>query len=110
MEWNERRWPRVIARCSPALSDQRAAIGSRERSLRGTRPTVRCEANSKVRLPAASDCGKAARSYNSRAPMMVTKNLGTDLGTTGGDWLFRYGELVLGPVPAHQIVDKLYKG
>jgi hypothetical protein len=41
---------------------------------------------------------------------MLSKNLGTDLGTTGGDWLFRHGELVLGPVPAHQIVEKLYRG
>lgn len=43
-------------------------------------------------------------------PMTVSKNLGTDLGTTGGDWLFRQGELVLGPVPAHRIVDKLFSG
>jgi hypothetical protein len=42
--------------------------------------------------------------------MMLSKNLGTDLGTTGGDWLFRHGELVLGPVPAHKIVEKLYRG
>ncbi len=42
--------------------------------------------------------------------MTLSKNLGTDLGTTGGDWLFRQGELVLGPVPAHQIVEKLYRG
>src|SRR5215472_15272392 len=41
---------------------------------------------------------------------MLSKNLGTDLGTTGGDWLFRQGELVLGPVPAHKIVEKLYRG
>ncbi len=42
--------------------------------------------------------------------MTVSKNLGTDLGTTGGDWLFRHGELVLGPVPAHKVVDKLFTG
>lgn len=42
--------------------------------------------------------------------MMLSKNLGTDLGTTGGNWLFRHGELVLGPVPAHQIIEKLYSG
>ncbi len=41
---------------------------------------------------------------------MLSKNLGTDLGTSGGEWLFRHGELVLGPVPAHRIVDKLYVG
>src|SRR5690349_4581661 len=42
--------------------------------------------------------------------MTPSKNLGMDLGTSGGDWLFREGELVLGPVPAKQIVDKLYAG
>src|SRR5262249_30925418 len=42
--------------------------------------------------------------------MTVSKNLGTDLGTSGGEWLFRQGELVLGPVPAHRIVDKLFSG
>src|SRR5215813_15024444 len=42
--------------------------------------------------------------------MTLSKNLGTDLGTTGGEWLFRQGELVLGPVPAHKIVEKLYRG
>jgi hypothetical protein len=41
---------------------------------------------------------------------MPSKNLGVDLGTSGGDWLFRQGELVLGPVPASQIVEKLYSG
>jgi hypothetical protein len=42
--------------------------------------------------------------------MQPSKNLGIDLGTTGGDWLFRQDELVLGPVPASQIVEKLYAG
>lgn len=42
--------------------------------------------------------------------MGPSKNLGVDLGTTGGDWLFRQGELVLGPVPASQLVEKLYQG
>jgi len=42
--------------------------------------------------------------------MTVSKNLGTDLGTSGGEWLFRQGELVLGPLPAHRIVDKLFSG
>ena len=41
---------------------------------------------------------------------MTGKNLGTDLGTTGGQWLFRQGELVLGPLPAHRLVEKLYEG
>lgn len=41
---------------------------------------------------------------------MTGKNLGTDLGTSGGEWLFRQGELVLGPLPAHRIVEKLYQG
>ncbi len=42
--------------------------------------------------------------------MNPSKNLGMDVGTNGGDWLFRQGELVLGPVPAVQIVEKLYAG
>ncbi|MBI3183897.1 MAG: AgmX/PglI C-terminal domain-containing protein [Myxococcales bacterium] len=42
--------------------------------------------------------------------MRPGKKLGVDLGTSGGDWLFRQGELVLGPVPAAQIVEKLYAG
>ncbi len=42
--------------------------------------------------------------------MNPSKNLGMDVGTSGGDWLFRQGELVLGPVPATQIVEKLYAG
>jgi len=42
--------------------------------------------------------------------MTVSKNLGTDLGMTGGEWLFRQGELVLGPLSAHRIIEKLYRG
>jgi hypothetical protein len=34
--------------------------------------------------------------------------VGSDLAS-GGDWLFRQGELVLGPLPATQIVEKLYE-
>ena len=36
--------------------------------------------------------------------------VGIDLGTTGGDWLFKQGDLLLGPVPAKVLVDKLYRG
>lgn len=36
--------------------------------------------------------------------------VGVDLGTTGGDWLFKQGDLLLGPVPARVLVDKLYRG
>jgi hypothetical protein len=42
--------------------------------------------------------------------MTVSKNLATDLGTTGGEWLFRQGEIILGPVPANQVVEQLYAG
>jgi hypothetical protein len=42
--------------------------------------------------------------------MTGSKNLGLDVGTHGGDWLFRQGELVLGPLPAHQLVEKLFHG
>jgi hypothetical protein len=42
--------------------------------------------------------------------MMQSKNLQTDLPTTGGEWLFRQGELVLGPVSANQLVEKLFQG
>lgn len=35
---------------------------------------------------------------------------GMDLGTTGGDWLFKQGDMLLGPVPARVLVDKLYRG
>jgi len=41
--------------------------------------------------------------------MAESKNLGADVGT-GGDWLYRQGELVLGPIPVQQIVEKLYAG
>jgi hypothetical protein len=36
--------------------------------------------------------------------------VGVDLGTTGGDWLIKQGDLLLGPVPAKVLVDKLYRG
>lgn len=42
--------------------------------------------------------------------MGPSKNLGVDVGMTGGDWLYRQADLVLGPVPASQIVEKLYSG
>ena len=35
---------------------------------------------------------------------------GPDLGTSGGDWLFKQGDLLLGPVPARALIDKLYRG
>ncbi|MFZ5468391.1 MAG: AgmX/PglI C-terminal domain-containing protein [Myxococcota bacterium] len=37
------------------------------------------------------------------------QNVGSDL-VAGGDWLFRQGELILGPVPSQQIVDLLFNG
>ncbi|MBS2027086.1 MAG: AgmX/PglI C-terminal domain-containing protein [Deltaproteobacteria bacterium] len=36
--------------------------------------------------------------------------LGVDVGTSGGDWLFKQDDMLLGPVPAKVLVDKLYKG
>jgi hypothetical protein len=42
--------------------------------------------------------------------MAPSKNLATDLGTTGGEWLFRQGEIILGPLSAHKIVEQLYSG
>ncbi len=42
--------------------------------------------------------------------MGSTTNTPIDLGTSGGDWLYRQGDLVLGPVPVAQLVDKLYGG
>jgi hypothetical protein len=41
--------------------------------------------------------------------MAELKNLGAEQGS-GGEWLFRQGELVLGPLPTKQLVDKLYSG
>src|ERR1700722_8907236 len=35
---------------------------------------------------------------------------GVDLGTTGGEWLFKQGDMLLGPVPARVLVDKLFRG
>jgi len=34
----------------------------------------------------------------------------SDPGSSAGDWLFRQGELVLGPIPAKVLVEKLYAG
>jgi len=42
--------------------------------------------------------------------MMPSKNPKADLGTNGGEWLFRQGELVLGPVSAQKLVEKLFHG
>ncbi len=42
--------------------------------------------------------------------MGPSKNLGVDLGTSGDLWLFRQAELVLGPVPAAQVIERLYSG
>lgn len=43
-------------------------------------------------------------------PLMVQRqDVGVDL-SSGGDWLFREGELVLGPLHAYQLVEKLYSG
>lgn len=39
--------------------------------------------------------------------MATGKNLGVDLGTSGGDWLFRQEGLVLGPVPGTRLVEML---
>ncbi|MGA9521598.1 MAG: hypothetical protein WBV82_09050, partial [Myxococcaceae bacterium] len=41
---------------------------------------------------------------------MAGKNLGVDLGTSGGDWLFLQEGLVIGPVPATKIVELLFEG
>ena len=35
---------------------------------------------------------------------------GIDLGTSGGEWLFKQGDMLLGPVPARVLVDKLFRG
>lgn len=42
--------------------------------------------------------------------MATAKNLGIDLGTSGGDWLFRQEGLVLGPVPGTKLVEMLFAG
>jgi hypothetical protein len=41
--------------------------------------------------------------------MAASKNAGMDM-SRAGNWLFRQGELVLGPIPAAVIVDRLYAG
>lgn len=40
--------------------------------------------------------------------MASGKNLGVDLGTSGGDWLYRQEGLVLGPIPGTRIVEMLF--
>src|SRR6185312_5257873 len=42
--------------------------------------------------------------------MAAAPSLGVDVGTTGGEWLFKQDDMLLGPVPAKVLVDKLYKG
>lgn len=42
--------------------------------------------------------------------MTASGNLGLDMAHGGSEWLFRQGELVLGPVPAQQIIEMLYSG
>lgn len=42
--------------------------------------------------------------------MTASENLDMEMAPGGSEWLFRQGELVLGPVPAQQIVEKLYSG
>jgi hypothetical protein len=41
---------------------------------------------------------------------MPSDNLGIDVGTTGGSWLFKQGDLLLGPVPFTKLVELLYAG
>ncbi len=33
-----------------------------------------------------------------------------DVGTTGGDWMFKQEDMVFGPLPARQLIEKLYLG
>jgi hypothetical protein len=35
---------------------------------------------------------------------------GTEPGNATGDWLFKQGDILLGPVPAKSLIDKLYRG
>jgi hypothetical protein len=41
---------------------------------------------------------------------LPSDNLGIDVGTTGGSWLFKQGDLLLGPVQFTKIVELLYAG
>ncbi len=41
---------------------------------------------------------------------MPSDGLGLDVGTTGGSWLFKQGDLLLGPVPFAKLVELLYAG
>jgi hypothetical protein len=42
--------------------------------------------------------------------MGTVKNLGSDLGSDGDNWLFRQEGLVLGPVPGKKLVEMLFAG
>ncbi|HEY3452702.1 MAG TPA: AgmX/PglI C-terminal domain-containing protein [Myxococcales bacterium] len=41
---------------------------------------------------------------------MASDGLGVDVGTTGGSWLFKQGDLLLGPVPFSKLVELLFAG
>ncbi len=41
---------------------------------------------------------------------MASDGLGVDVGTTGGSWLFKQGDLLLGPVPFAKLVELLFAG
>lgn len=45
-----------------------------------------------------------------RAPPGGQDALGVDVGTTGGEWVFKQDGMLFGPVPAKTLVDKLYAG
>jgi len=40
----------------------------------------------------------------------MPESLGVDLGTTGGSWVFKQGDLLLGPVQFPKLVELLYAG
>ena len=33
-----------------------------------------------------------------------------DVGTTGGDWMFKQDDMVFGPMPARLLIEKMYLG
>jgi len=41
---------------------------------------------------------------------MASDGRGVDVGTTGGSWLFKQGDLLLGPVPFAKLVELLFAG
>lgn len=41
---------------------------------------------------------------------MLSTNLGFDAGSSGGSWLFKQGDLLLGPVPFSKLLELLYSG